>query len=177
MRQKGSHRKNGKNAASFARVSALGKGQKSKGYDRLQYWTRMELRQLYQAEGYSTKQATRMARDLYEAVRNLNRREFYSWNKARELERPLGAKALDELGGRYSHDAVKVWSIIESMARQVVREVTHYERCRGQRIRLDPDVKRARAQVRREERRRQAEAREQEEFDRLAKRLTKLREG
>ena len=32
----------------------------SPGYDKLQYWTRMELRRLYQAEGYSTKEAAKI---------------------------------------------------------------------------------------------------------------------
>ena len=66
----------------------------SKGYDRLEQWTRMELRRLYQAEGYSTKEAIGMAQALYEGIRNLNRAEIYSWNKCKELEIPIGAGRL-----------------------------------------------------------------------------------
>ena len=171
-----SRSKNGdKKRASFAQVSALSEAQKSKGYDRLQYWTRMELRRLYQAEGYSTKEASRMAGDLYKAVRNLNRRELYSWNKARELERLYGPNAVDLLGGKCGKDAEEIWHIIENMRRPEVGGLTHYERHRGQRMRLEPEVKKARAEGRAEERRREREELREERFLQLVRRYEELK--
>jgi len=140
----------------------------SRGYDRLQYWKRMELRRLYQAEGFSTSRATRMAGVLYEAIRNLNRKEIYSWSKARELEEPSGnANDLQEIASNYEYEYLDygddVWNENESFAMPDKREIAHYERLRNKRMRLTPEVKEVRRKVRAEERKREREVRREKE--------------
>ena len=110
--------------------------QKTKGYDPLTYYTRLELREMYRAEGYSTREATAKARDLYWKIRQINDNEAYSWNKVRELESAYGAgKKLDQIGGRYGdHEAI--WDEIEYMAQLDQRKTSHYERLRSQRMRM-----------------------------------------
>ncbi len=112
------------------------KYQKTRGYDPLTYYTRLELRKIYKDMGYSNKEAIQMARDLYWEIRKINDREAYSWNKARELESPYGAgAALRRLGARFG-DNGGVWIEIESKAKPNERETAHYERLRGKRIRI-----------------------------------------
>lgn len=131
----------------------------TKGYDRLEQWTRMKLRRLYQAEGYSTKEAITMAQALYEGIRNLNRAEIYSWNKCREIEMPIGAgELLHNLTGDYL-DANDLWADIEIQSRPP-KHKTHYERLAGRRMRLTEEEK---------------EARRKEAFERLLERATELR--
>jgi hypothetical protein len=90
----------------------------------------MELRRLYQAEGYSTKEAIRMAQTLYEGIRNLNRAEIYSWNKCKEMEIPIGAgRLLHNLTGDYL-DTDELWFHIERQCRPDDHK-THYERLAG----------------------------------------------
>ena len=153
----------------------------SPGYDRLQYWTRMELRRLYQDEGYSTLEATKMAQCLYEAIRNLNRKEVYSWSKARELESPSGnASDLEEIAANYFYVDLDygqdVWDEIESLAMPDKRKVTHYERLRGKRMRLSPEVKEARRRARETLRELQREAENESRFQWLLERARELRE-
>ncbi len=147
----------------------------SKGYDRLEQWTRMELRQLYQAEGYPTKEAIKMAQVLYEVIRNLNRREIYSWNKARDLERVWGAgRALDELG----EASDRGWGIDHRQAFLPAppdHQPAHYEVLRGKRMRLTPEEKAERKRARAEKRRREKEAQKKERFERLMQRAIELR--
>jgi hypothetical protein len=131
----------------------------SKGYDRLEQWTRMELRRLYQAEGYSTKEAIRMAQTLYEGIRNLNRAEIYSWNKCREVEMPLGAgRVIHNLTGDYL-STNDLWAEIQIQSRPPKHE-THYERLAGRPMRLSEEEK---------------EARRKEAFESLLERATELR--
>ena len=146
----------------------------SKGYDRLEQWTRMELRRLYQAEGYSTKEAIRMAQILYEGIRKLNRAEAYSWNKCKELERPIGAgRLLHKLTGDYL-DTDELWADIEIQYRPPDQKA-HYERLAGRRMRLTEEEKQSRKEARAEEFQRQREAWENERFERLMQRATDLR--
>jgi len=108
------------------------KHQKTKGYDPLIYYTRLELREMYRAEGCSTKEATAKARNLYWKIRQINDKEAYSYNKARELENSFGiGKALDELVGSYENTG-EIWSAIGGMAEPDERRAAHYERLRGQ---------------------------------------------
>jgi hypothetical protein len=131
----------------------------SKGYDGLKQWTRMELRRLYQAEGYSTKEAIRMAQTLYEGIRNLNRAGIYSWNKCREVEMPLGAgRVIHNLTGDYL-STNDLWAEIQIQSRPPKHE-THYERLAGRPMRLSEEEK---------------EARRKEAFERLLERATELR--
>ena len=145
MRKQGSI-KNDKNVVSFAQLLAIAKYQKSEGYDPVMYWTRLDLRRLYKNEGLSTRKAIRMAGLLYEGIRQLNRKEIYSWSKARELEVPSGnASDLEEIAANYVFAYLDygddVWDEIESFAMPDKREVSHYERLRGHRMRLSPAVK------------------------------------
>jgi hypothetical protein len=121
-----------------------------------------------------------MAGRLYEGIRQLNRKEIYSWSKARELEEPSGnASDLEEIAANYAFayldHADEVWEEIESMAMTDNRELAHYERLRGQRMRLSPEVKEARKRARAEERQRQEEAEEEQWFQWLLERATELR--
>jgi hypothetical protein len=152
----------------------MSKTKHSKGYDRLEQWTRMELRRLYQAEGYSTKEATRMAQSVYEGIRNLNRAEIYSWNKCKEVEIPIGAgKLLDNLIGDYL-DTNDLWSEIEMQSRPPNLEA-HYERLADRRMQLTEEEKKIRKKARAEERLRQKEVQKKERFERLLQRATELR--
>jgi hypothetical protein len=111
------------------------KKQKTKGYDPLIYHTRLELREMYRAEGYSTIEAINKAQALYWEIRKLNDREAYSWNKARELECAYGTgKKLDQIGGQYG-DPEDMWDEIEYMAQLDKGKITHYERIRRYRMR------------------------------------------
>jgi hypothetical protein len=144
---------NDKNVVSFAQLLALAKYQKSDGYDPVMYWTRLDLRRIYKTEGSSTRQAIKMAGLLYEGIRQLNRKEIYSWSKARELEEPSGnASDLEEIAANYVFAYLDygddVWDEIESFAMPDKREVSHYERLRGQRMRLSPEVKAANEEAR-----------------------------
>jgi len=132
----------------------------SKGYEGLKQWTRMELRRLYQAEGYSTKEAITMAQTLYEGIRNLNRAEIYSWNKCREVEMPIGAgRVIHNLTGDYLNTN-DLWAEIEIQSRPPKSE-THCERLASRRMRLTEEDK---------------EARRREAFETLLERATELRE-
>jgi hypothetical protein len=105
--------------------------QKTKGYDPLTYYTRLELREMYRAEGYSTREATAKARDLYWKIRQINDKEAYSWNKARELESAFGiGEKLDQLVSSYE-DAGEIWNAIGGMAGPDKRGTAHYEHLRG----------------------------------------------
>ena len=179
MRKQGSI-KNDKNVVSFARLLAMAKYQKSEGYDPVMYWTRLDLRRIYKTEGFSTRKAIRMAGLLYEGIRQLNRKEIYSWSKARELEEPSGnASDLEEIAANYVFAYLDygddVWDEIESFAMPDKREVSHYERLRGKQMRLSPEVKEARKRARAEERQRQKEAEEDQWFQWLLERATELR--
>ncbi len=146
----------------------------SKGYDRIEQWTRLELRRLYQAEGYSTKEAIRMAQTLYEGIRNLNRAEIYSWNKCKELEIPIGAgRLLHNLTGDYL-DTDDLWADIEIQCRPDDREA-HYERLAGRRMRLTEEAKETGREDRAEKRQREKEAQRKERFERLLQGATELR--
>ena len=145
MRKQGSI-KTDKNVVSFAQLLAIAKYQKSEGYDPVMYWTRLDLRRIYKTEGFPTRKAIRMAGLLYEGIRQLNRKEIYSWSKARELEVPSGnASDLEEIAANYVFAYLDygddVWDEIESFAMPDKREVSHYERLRGHRMRLRPAVK------------------------------------
>ena len=179
MREQGSLA-NDKNVVSFAQLLAMAKYQKSEGYDPVMYWTRLDLRRIYKTEGFSTRKAIRMAGLLYEGIRQLNRKEIYSWSKARELEEPSGnASDLEEIAANYAFayldHADEVWEEIESMAMPDNRELAHYERLRGKQMRLSPEVKEARKRARAEERQRQEEAEEEQWFQWLLERATELR--
>jgi hypothetical protein len=172
---------NDKNVVSFARLLAIAKHLKSKGYDPVMYWTRLDLRRIYKTEGSSTREAIKMAGLLYEGIRQLNRKEIYSWSKARELEDPSGnASDLEEIAANYAFAylgyADEVWEEIESMAITDKRKLAHYERLRGKQMRLSPEVKEARKRARAEERQRQKEAEEDQWFQWLSERATELRE-
>jgi hypothetical protein len=172
--------KNDKNVVSFAQLLAMARYQKSEGYDPVMYWTRLDLRRIYKTEGFSTRKAIRMAGLLYEGIRQLNRKEIYSWSKARELEDPSGnATDLEEIAANYAFAhfdfADEMWEEIEKMAMTDNRELAHYERLRGQRMRLSPEVKEARKRARAEERQRQEEAEEEQWFQWLLERATELR--
>ena len=146
----------------------------SKGYDRLEQWTRMELRRLYKAEGYSTKEAIRMAQTLYEGIRNLNRAEIYSWNKCTEMEIPVGAgRLLHNLTGDYL-DTDELWFEIEKQCRPD-DQMSHYERLANRRMRLTEEERETRREDRAEKRQRQREVQEKEWFERLLQRATELR--
>jgi len=146
----------------------------SKGYDRLEQWTRMELRRLYQAEGYSTKEAIRMARALYEGIRNLNRAEIYSWNKCKELEIPIGAgRLLHNLTGDYT-DTEELWFDIETQCRPHDQKA-HYERLVGRQMRLTEEEKETGREDRVEKRQVEKEAQREASFERLLLRATELR--
>ena len=145
--------KNDKNVVSFAQLLAIAKYQKSEGYDPVMYWTRLDLRRIYKTEGSSTREAIKMAGLLYEGIRQLNRKEIYSWSKARELEEPSGnATDLEEIAANYVYADLEygdeVWHEIESFAMPDKREVSHYERLRGHRMRLSPEVKAANEETR-----------------------------
>jgi hypothetical protein len=147
-------------------------------YDPLVYFTRLELRRMYQAEGYSTKEATRMARVLYEEIRNLNRYENYSWSRARDLEEPVGGiKELEYLAAplliTYADD---LWILIQSMAMPDEREVAHYERLKGHRLRFSPAVKESRERGRAEELRLAEEIERKRRLEQLWRRADELRE-
>jgi hypothetical protein len=121
-----------------------------------------------------------MAGPLYEGIRQLNRKEIYSWSKARELEDPSGnASDLEEIAANYAfahfNFADEMWEEIESMAMPDTRELAHYERLRGQQMRLSPEVKKARKRARAVERQRQKEAEEEQRFQWLLERATELR--
>ena len=181
MREQGSI-KNDKNVVSFAQLLAMAKYQKSEGYDPVMYWTRLDLRRIYKTEGFSTRKAIRMAGLLYEGIRQLNRKEIYSWSKARELEEPSGnACDLEEIAANYVYADLEygdeVWHEIESFAMPDKREIAHYELLRGQRIRLSPEVKEARKRARAEERQRQKEDEEDQWFQWPLERATELRVG
>jgi hypothetical protein len=172
---------NDKNVVSFAQLLAMAKYLKSKGYDPVMYWTRLDLRRIYKIEGFSTREAIRMAGTLYEGIRLLNRKEIYSWSKARELEEPSGnASDLEEIAANYVFAYLDygddVWNEIESFAMPDKREVSHYERLRGKQMRLSPEVKEARKRARAEERQRQKEAEKDQWFQWLMGRATELRE-
>ena len=172
--------KNDKNIVSFAQLLAMAKYQKSEGYDPVMYWTRLDLRRIYKTEGFSTRKAIRMAGLLYEGIRQLNRKEIYSWSKARELEVPSGnASDLEETAANYAYTdldyADEVWEEIESMAMPDRRKLAHYERLRGKQMRLSPEVKEARKRARAEERQRQKEAEKDQWFQWLLERATELR--
>ena len=112
------------------------KYQKTRGYDPLTYYTRLELRKMYKDMGYSNKEAIQMARALYWEIRKINDREAYSWNKARELESAYGkGKKLDQTGGQYG-DSETIWDVIDDMAQLDQGKITHYERFRRQRMRI-----------------------------------------
>ena len=179
MKKQGSL-KNDKNTVSFAQLLAMAKYKKSEGYDPIMYWTRLDLRRIYKTEGSSTRKAIRMAGPLYEGIRQLNRKEIYSWSKARELEDPSGnASDLEEIAANYvfAHFdyADEMWEEIESMAMPDRRKLAHYERLRGKQMRLSPEVKEARKRARAEERQRQEEAEEDQWFQWLLERATELR--
>ena len=145
MREQGSL-ENDKNIVSFAQLLAMAKYQKSEGYDPVMYWTRLDLRRIYKTEGFSTREAIRMAGLLYEGIRQLNRKEIYSWSKARELEDPSGnASDLEKIAANYVFAYLDhgddVWDEIESFAMPDKREVSHYERLKGHRMRLSPEIK------------------------------------
>jgi hypothetical protein len=172
--------KNDKNVVSFAQLLAMAKYQKSEGYDPVMYWTRLDLRRIYKTEGSSTREAIRMAGLLYEGIRQLNRKEIYSWSKARELEESSGnASDLEEIAANYAFAhfafADEVWEEIERMAITDSRELAHYERLRGKQMRLSPEVKAARKRARAEERQRQKEAEKDQWFQWLLERATELR--
>ena len=172
--------KNDKNVVSFAQLLAMAKYKKSEGYDPVMYWTRLDLRRIYKTEGFSTRKAIRMAGLLYEGIRQLNRKEIYSWSKARELEEPSGnASDLEEIAANYAFAyldyADEVWEEIESMAMPDRRKLAHYERLKGKQMRLSPKVKEARRRARAEERQRQEEAEEDQWFQWLLERATELR--
>ena len=146
----------------------------NKGYDRIEQWTRMELRRLYQAEGYSTKEAIRMAQALYEGIRNLNRAEIYSWNKCKELEIPIGAgRLMHNLTGNYLYTD-ELWADIKRQCRPDDREA-HYERLAGRQMRLTEEEKETGREYRAEKRQREKEAQRKEGFERLLQRATELR--
>ena len=152
MRKQGSI-KNDKNVVSFAQLLAMAKYQKSEGYDPVMYWTRLDLRRIYKTEGFSTREAIKMAGPLYEGIRQLNRKEIYSWSKARELEEASGnASDLEEIAANYVYADLEygdeVWHEIESFAMPDKREVSHYERLRGHRMRLSPEIKAANEEAR-----------------------------
>ena len=152
MREQGSI-ENDKNVVSFAQLWAMAKYKKSEGYETVMYWTRLDLRRIYKTEGSSTREAIKMAGLLYEGIRQLNRKEIYSWSKARELEEPSGnANDLEEIAANYAFAylgyADEVWEEIESMAMPDRREVSHYERLRGHRMRLSPEIKAANEEAR-----------------------------
>ena len=172
--------KNDKNVVSFAQLLAMAKYKKSEGYDPVMYWTRLDLRRLYKTESSSTREAIKMAGLLYEGIRQLNRKEIYSWSKARELEEASGnASDLEEIAANYVFAYLDhgddVWDEIESFAMPDKREVSHYERLRGKQMRLSPEVKEARKRARAEERQRQKEAEEDQWFQWLLERATELR--
>jgi hypothetical protein len=172
--------KNDKNVVSFAQLLAMAKYKKSEGYDPIMYWTRLDLRRIYKTDGSSTREAIGMAGLLYEGIRQLNRKEIYSWSKARELEDPSGnASDLEEIAANYAFAylgyADEVWEEIESMAMPDRRKLAHYERLRGKQMRLGPEVKEARKRARAEERRRQKEDEEDQWFQWLLERATELR--
>jgi hypothetical protein len=165
---------------SFAQLLEMAKYQKSDGYDPVMYWTRLNLRRIYKIEGFSTRKAIGMAGLLYDGIRQLNRKEIYSWSKARELEEPSGnATDLEEIAANYVFAYLDygddVWDEIESFAMPDKREVSHYERLRGKQMRLSPEVKEARKRERAEERQRQKEAEEDQWFQWLLERATELR--
>jgi hypothetical protein len=119
-----------------------------------------------------------MARVLYEEMRNLNRIELYSWSKARDLEEPVGG--INELAYlaaplliSYADD---LWFLIQSMAMPDDREVAHYERLKGRRMRFSPAVKEVRKRARAEELRLAEEAERCRRFERLRRRADELRE-
>jgi hypothetical protein len=179
VREQGSL-ENDKNIVSFAQLFAMAKYQKSEGYDPVMYWTRLNLRRIYKIEGFSTRKAIRMAGPLYEGIRQLNRKEIYSWSKARELEDPSGnASDLEEIAANYAFAhfafADEMWEEIESMAITDKRKLAHYERLRGKQMRLSSEVKEARKRARAEERQRQKEAEEDQWFQWLSERATELR--
>lgn len=141
------------------------KYQRSKGYEGLIYWTRMELRRFYEAEGYSKKEATKKAQSLYWKFMALNAKEAYSWNKARELERPYGVGGtLHELNySRFDGSLENIWNEIQETMKEPEHELTHYERLRGgKKLRMDVELKRERA-----------ERRMQKSWERLQKRVAK----
>jgi hypothetical protein len=112
------------------------KKQRTKGYDPLFYYTRLELREMFRAEGYSTREAISKARHLYWKIRQINDAEAYSWNKARELESAYGiGEKLDQTGGQYG-DFETIWDVIDDMAQLDQGKITHYERFRRQRMRI-----------------------------------------
>jgi hypothetical protein len=171
-----------KKKLSFAQLLEMAKYQKSDGYDPVMYWTRLDLRRIYKTEGFSTRKAIRMAGPLYEGIRQLNRKEIYSWSKARELEEPSGnVSDLEEIAANYAFAyldyADEVWEEIESMAMTDKRKLAHYERLRGKQMRLSSEVKEARKRARAEERQRQKEADEDQWFQWLLERATELRAG
>ncbi len=179
MRKQGSL-ENDKNIVSFAQLFAMAKYQKSEGYDPVMYWTRLDLRRIYKTAGFSTRKAIRMAGPLYEGIRQLNRKEIYSWSKARELEDPSGnASDLEKIAANYVFAYLDygddVWDEIESFAMPDKREVSHYERLRGKQMRLSPEIKEARRRARAEERQRQKEAEDDQWFQWLSERATELR--
>jgi len=119
----------------------------------------MEVRRLYRDEGYSTKEAIRMAQTIYEGIRNLNKAEIYSWNKCKELKIPIGAgRLMHNLTGDYL-DTNDLWAEIEIQSRPPNLEA-HYEGLAGRRMRLSEEEK---------------EARRKEAFERLLGRATELR--
>jgi len=141
------------------------KYQRSKGYEGLKYWTRMELRRFYEAEGYSKQEATRKAQSLYWKFMALNAKEAYSWNKARELERLYGVgRALHELDcSDFRGTLETIWNEIRETAREPEHELTHYEKLRGnKKLRMDPKLKRERV-----------ERRLQKSWERLQERMAK----
>ncbi len=179
MREQG-FLENNKNVVSFAQLLAMAKYKKSEGYETVLYWTRLDLRRIYKTEGSSTREAIKMAGLLYEGIRQLNRKEIYSWSKARELEDPSGnATDLEEIAANYAFAhfdfADEMWEEIEKMAMTDNRELAHYERLRGQQMRLSPEVKKARKRARAVERQRQKEAEEEQRFQWLLERATELR--
>ncbi len=172
--------KSDKNVVSFAQLLAMAKYQKSEGCDPVMYWTRLDLRRIYKTKGFSTRKAIRMAGLLYDGIRQLNRKEIYSWSKARELEETSGnANDLEEIAANYAFAylgyADEVWEEIESMAMTDNRALAHYERLRGKQMRLSPEVKEARKRARAEERQRQKEAEKDQWFQWLSERATELR--
>lgn len=114
----------------------MSKHQKTKGYDPLIYYTRLELREMFRAEGHSTREATAKARALYWKIRQINDQEAYSWNKVRELEYAYGTgKKLDQMGGQYG-DSETMWDVTEDMAQLDQEKITHYESFRRQRMKI-----------------------------------------
>jgi hypothetical protein len=113
---------------------------KSSGYEDLEYWTESEIYDLYIEEGYSPEVAEWKAFELYHEIRDCNKREIYSWNKARDLgEFPAGtATDLEKLAATESifhpddfADAEGVWETLELLApKQGERETPHYEKLR-----------------------------------------------